>query len=83
MFLFRATVVRIDAHDQCVNMTQIAEIMARYPVNYKASAVIPLLDLAQQQGEGWLTLASMHRVAQILEMAPIRVRASTAYRPKH
>lgn len=48
-------------------------MMSRYPSNYKASAVIPLLDLAQQQNDGWLSLAAMNRVASVLDMAPIRV----------
>ncbi len=52
---------------------QVADIMSRYPTNYKQSAVIPALDLAQQQNGGWLSLAAMNRVANILEMAPIRV----------
>jgi NADH dehydrogenase (ubiquinone) flavoprotein 2 len=55
------------------NYELVAEIMSRYPTNYKQSAVIPVLDLAQQQNGGWLSLASMNRVANILEMAPIRV----------
>lgn len=55
------------------NYKRAEEIMSRYPSNYKASALIPLLDLAQQQNEGWLTLAAMNRVASVLEMAPIRV----------
>lgn len=50
-----------------------AEIISRYPTNYKASALIPLLDLAQQQNDGWLSLAAMNRVAKILDMAEIRV----------
>eukprot|EP00891_Asterochloris_glomerata_P003744 jgi/Astpho2/3744/Aster-04927 len=50
-----------------------AEIIARYPSNYKASAVIPLLDLAQKQNDGWLSLNAMNRVAKVLEMPPIRV----------
>ncbi len=45
-------------------MTQVAEIVARYPPNYKASAVIPVLDVAQQQNNGWLSLAAMNRVAK-------------------
>ena len=49
-------------------------ILARYPSNYKRSAMIPLLDLAQQQNDGHLTLATMNHVAEILEVAPIRVR---------
>lgn len=32
-----------------------------------------MLDLAQQQNEGWLSLAAMNRVAKVLDMAPIRV----------
>ncbi|KAH7445763.1 hypothetical protein KP509_01G023000 [Ceratopteris richardii] len=47
--------------------------MSHYPANYKQSAVIPLLDLAQQQHGGWLTISAMNKVAEILGMAPIRV----------
>ena len=54
-------------------LAQVADIMSRYPTNYKQSAVIPVLDLAQQQNGGWLSLASMNRVANVLDMAPIRV----------
>ena len=39
--------------------------MSRYPSNYKQSAVIPLLDLAQQQNGGWLSLAALNRVAKV------------------
>lgn len=55
------------------NYERVAEIVANYPSNYKASAVIPLLDLAQQQNGGWLSLAAMKRVAKVLDMADIRV----------
>lgn len=55
------------------NYKKVAEIIARYPPNYKASAVIPVLDLAQQQNQGWLSLAAMNRVAKILDMPEIRV----------
>ena len=44
------------------NYEKVAEIMSRYPTNYKASAVIPLLDLAQQQNKGWLPLTAMNKV---------------------
>ena len=47
------------------------EIIARYPPNYKQSAVIPLLDLAQQQNAGWLSLAALNRVAKV----GVRVRS--------
>ena len=52
---------------------QVAEILSRFPTNYKQSACIPLLDLAQKQNNGWLNLAAMNRVAEVIEVAPIRV----------
>lgn len=55
------------------NYAQIETILKRYPKNYAASAVIPLLDLAQRQNGGWLPLSAMNKVARLLEMAPIRV----------
>ncbi len=48
-------------------------ILVRYPDDRKASAVGPLLDLAQRQSGGWLPRAAMNTVAAMLEMAPIRV----------
>ncbi|KAL3145988.1 hypothetical protein ABBQ38_015348 [Trebouxia sp. C0009 RCD-2024] len=50
-----------------------AEILTNFPTNYKASAVIPLLDLAQKQNQGWLSLNAMNKVAEVLNLPPIRV----------
>ncbi|MGH7095182.1 MAG: NADH-quinone oxidoreductase subunit NuoE [Stellaceae bacterium] len=47
--------------------------IAKYPSGRQASAVLPLLDLAQRQSGGWLPQAAMDRVARMLGMAPIRV----------
>src|SRR5215813_11574938 len=47
--------------------------IAKYPPGRQASAVLPLLDLAQRQHGGWLPRAAMDRVAAMLGMAPIRV----------
>jgi NADH-quinone oxidoreductase E subunit len=47
--------------------------IAKYPPGRQASAVLPLLDLAQRQSSGWLPRAAMDYVAQLLEMPPIRV----------
>lgn len=55
------------------NYTEIRKIIAKYPSNYKHSAVIPLLFIAQKQNANFLTLAAMNKVAKILEMAPIQV----------
>jgi NADH-quinone oxidoreductase subunit E len=49
------------------------KIIARYPEGRQASAVMPLLDLAQRQAGGWLPRAAMDHVAEVLDMAPIRV----------
>jgi NADH dehydrogenase (ubiquinone) flavoprotein 2 len=52
---------------------KITTILARYPSNYKQSAVMPLLTLAQEQNQNWLPLSAMNKVAEILDMPPIRV----------
>ncbi len=55
------------------NLKRAQDIISNYPPNYKASAVIPVLDLVQQQNQGWLSLAAMNAVAKLLEMPEIRV----------
>ncbi|KAF0852880.1 mitochondrial Complex I (CI) NADH:ubiquinone oxidoreductase subunit 24-kDa/NUHM/NDUFV2/NuoE [Andalucia godoyi] len=52
---------------------RIDQILAKYPPNRKRSATLPLLDLAQRQCGGWVPLAAMNKIAQLLEVAPIRV----------
>jgi len=48
-------------------------VIARYPKGRQASAVMPVLDIAQRQCGGWLPQAAMDHVAELLGMAPIRV----------
>ena len=55
------------------NLEQAQAHIVKYPSGRQASAVLPLLDLAQRQHGGWLPRAAMDRVAEMLEMAPIRV----------
>ena len=55
------------------NLERAREHIAKYPSGRQASAVLPLLDLAQRQHGGWLPRAAMDRVAEMLGMAPIRV----------
>jgi NADH dehydrogenase (ubiquinone) flavoprotein 2 len=50
----------------------IEEILARYPVQYKKAAVMPLLDLGQRQ-HGFTSISVMNEVARLLEMPPMRV----------
>jgi len=56
----------------------IAKVLAKYPPGKQASAVVPLLTIAQEQmrrtsGGAWLPWAAMDTVARRLEMPPIRV----------
>ena len=55
-----------------VNRARAEAIVTKYPAGRQASAVLPLLDLAQRQ-HGWLPRAAMDHVAELLGMAPIRV----------
>ncbi len=55
------------------NKALAGKIVAKYPAGRQASAVLPLLDLAQRQVGGWLPRAAMDYVAATLDMAPIRV----------
>ena len=47
--------------------------IAKYPPGRQASAVLPLLWIAQEQNGGWLPQAAMDHIAGMLGMAPIRV----------
>ena len=55
------------------NFNKISIILKKYPPNKIQSAVIPLLDLAQRQNNGWLSKNSMEKVAETLSMSYIRV----------
>lgn len=49
-----------------------AEI-AKYPKGREASAVMPILMIAQRQNDGWLPRQAMEQVADMVGLAPIRV----------
>jgi NADH-quinone oxidoreductase E subunit len=55
------------------NITRARAIIARYPQGRQARAVMPLLDLAQRQNDGWLPQTAIQYVAEFLDMAPMRV----------
>jgi len=55
------------------NGEAVKTILAKYPDGWKESSVMPLLDLAQRQHDGWLPRAAMDHIAEMLGMAPIRV----------
>lgn len=54
------------------NEAIIAEIIKRYPPQYKRAAVMPVLDLGQRQ-HGFTSISVMNETARLLEMPPSRV----------
>lgn len=55
------------------NEKEIKRIIAKYPKGRQASAVMPLLDLAQRQNDNWIPMAAIEAIAVRLDMAEIRV----------
>ena len=55
------------------NLDKAKAIIARYPPRREASAVMPLLDLAQRQNGGWMPDGAVEAIAAMLDMPPIRV----------
>lgn len=55
------------------NQEKVRKIIAKYPLERKKSAVMPLLDLAQRQNDNWISQDVIAEIAEILEMPEIRV----------
>lgn len=55
------------------NMKKVRWHISKYPDGRQASAVIPLLDIAQRQNGGWVSQAVIETVAELLQMPSIRV----------
>lgn len=55
------------------NMVKVEMHISKYPKGKQASAVMPLLDLAQLQNDGWIPEAAMEEIARILEMPRVKV----------
>ena len=54
------------------NLDSAKKIIARYPEGRQASAIMPLLDLAQRQHDGWLPTAAMNYVADMIGVPHMR-----------
>jgi NADH-quinone oxidoreductase subunit E len=52
---------------------EVQTIIARYPSGKQKSAVIPVLHLAQEDNNGWLSAEAMDYVAGLLQLEPIEV----------
>jgi len=55
------------------NTDQAKQIIARYPEGKQKSALLPILHLAQEENNGWLSVDAMDYVAQLLQIKPIEV----------
>lgn len=54
-------------------LNKVKEIIARYPDGKQKSALIPVLHLAQQEFDGWLSAEVMDYVASLLQISAIEV----------
>jgi NADH-quinone oxidoreductase E subunit len=61
------------------NLAEAKKIVAKYPAGRQASAVMPLLTLAQKQHDNWISQAVIEYVAKFLDMAPIRVHEVASF----
>ena len=55
------------------NNILIENILKKYPSNQSASAVMPLLDLAMRQCNGWIPESAMKEVGKIIDVPYIKV----------
>lgn len=55
------------------NLKKIDEILSHYPKERKASGLIPILDLAQRQNNGWLSPEAIIAVSKMLDIPEIRI----------
>nr|WP_236839369.1 NADH-quinone oxidoreductase subunit NuoE [Beggiatoa leptomitoformis] len=62
-----------DKHLSADLKAQIDRWIAKYPSDWKRSAVMPSLTIVQEANGGWLTTELMDAVADYLEMEPIAV----------
>ena len=54
------------------NKVEAERIVAKYPIGRQASALLPLLDLAQRQHGGWLPKIAIWYVARMLDVPEVR-----------
>lgn len=54
------------------NQEKVKGILQKYPPGRQASAILPLLDLAQRQNGGWLPQLAIEMIANLLKMPVIR-----------
>ena len=61
------------------NYKEVEKILKNLPSNYKKSACIPLLMLAQKQNNNFLSLSAMRKCAKIMDVAEIEVFETASF----
>ncbi len=54
-------------------LAEVQNLMQKYPEGRQKSALLRALHLAQEENEGWLSIAAMDHVAEVLGITPIEV----------
>lgn len=54
-------------------LNRVKELVSHYPDGKQKSALIPILHLAQEENDGWLSVEWMDYVASLLQITPIEV----------
>ena len=54
-------------------LNRVKELVSHYPDGKQKSALIPILHLAQEENDGWLSAEWMDYVASLLQITPIEV----------
>ena len=54
-------------------LNRVKELISHYPDGKQKSALIPVLHLAQEENDGWLSVEWMDYVASLLQITPIEV----------
>ena len=52
---------------------KVEELISRYPEGKQKSALLPVLHMAQEENNGWLSVEAMDYVAGLLRLKPIEV----------
>jgi NADH-quinone oxidoreductase subunit E len=54
------------------NLTKAKKILAKYPQGREKSALLPLLDMAQRQNDGWISVEALEYVSDFIGIPYIR-----------
>jgi NADH-quinone oxidoreductase E subunit len=61
------------------NQEKIRKIFNKYPENKKQSGMLPILDIAQRQNNGWLSDSALQAVADIINVPKLSVKSIASF----